>query len=62
MNIVTRLDDNQLTQSMNISKHEETNEPEVNLDPSSSEDSDSSNIITDASDATIRKIGKRILM
>ena len=31
--IVTRLDDNQLTRSTDSSKHEETYEPEVNLDP-----------------------------
>ena len=50
--IVTRLDDNQLTRSADSSKHEKTNEPEVNTDPepsssdssdpSSSDDSDSS--------------------
>ena len=33
MNIVTRLDNNQLTQSTDSSKHEETHEPEVNPDP-----------------------------
>ena len=33
MNIVTRLDNNQLTKSTDISKQEETNEPEVNPDP-----------------------------
>ena len=33
MNIVTRLDKNQLTRSTNISKNKETYEPEVNLDP-----------------------------
>ena len=33
MNIVTRLDNNQLTQSTDSSKHEETNEPEVKPDP-----------------------------
>ena len=31
--MVTRLDDNQLTQSTDSSKHEETHEPEVNPDP-----------------------------
>ena len=31
--MVTRLDDNQLTRSMDSSKHEETHEPEDNLDP-----------------------------
>ena len=33
MNIVTRLDNNQLTRSTDSSKHEETHEPKVNLDP-----------------------------
>ena len=33
MNIVTRLDNNQLTRSTDSSKHEETHEPEVNPDP-----------------------------
>ena len=39
--IVTQLDDNQLTRSTDSSKHEETNEPEVNLKPEPSQ-SDSS--------------------
>ena len=33
MNIVTRLDNNKPTLSTDSSKHEETHEPEVNLDP-----------------------------
>ena len=33
MDMVTRLDDNQLTRSTDISKHEETHEPEENPDP-----------------------------
>ena len=33
---VTLLDDNQLTRSADISKHEETHEPEVNPDPGTS--------------------------
>ena len=33
MNIVTRLDNNQLTRSTDSSKHEETHKPEVNPDP-----------------------------
>ena len=41
--IVTQLDDNQLTRSTDNSKHEETHEPEVNLDPEPSL-SDSSEI------------------
>ena len=32
-NIVTRLDNNQLTRSTDSSKHEETHKPEVNPDP-----------------------------
>ena len=36
MNIVTRLDNNQLTQSLDSSKHEETHIPEVNPDPETS--------------------------
>ena len=44
MNIVTQLDNNQLTQSTDSSKHEETHEPEVNPDPepSSSDSSETS--------------------
>ena len=44
MNIVTRLDNNQLTGSTDSSKHEETYEPEVNPDsePSSSDSSETS--------------------
>ena len=44
MNIVTRLDNNQLTRSADSSKHGETYEPEVNPDPepSSSNSSESS--------------------
>ena len=41
MNFETRLDNNQLTQSTDISKHEETYKPEVNPDPEPSS-SDSS--------------------
>ena len=39
INIVTRLDNSQLTRSTDGSKHEETHEPEVNpyLEPSSSD-------------------------
>ena len=33
MNIVTQLDNNQLTQSTDSSKHKETHKPEVNTDP-----------------------------
>ena len=33
MNILTRLDNNQLTRSSDSSKYEETHEPEVNPDP-----------------------------
>ena len=33
MNIVTRLDQNQLTRSTDSTKHEETHEPEVKPDP-----------------------------
>ena len=33
MNIVTQLDNNQLTISMDSSKHEDTYKPEVNPDP-----------------------------
>ena len=46
MNIVTRLDSNQLTRSTDISKHEETHEPEVNSDsePSSSDLSETSTL------------------
>ena len=33
MNIVTGIDNNQLTRSIDSSKHEETHKPEVNLDP-----------------------------
>ena len=33
INIVNRLEKNQLTQSTDSSKHEETQEPEVNPDP-----------------------------
>ena len=36
MNIVTRLDNNQLTRSTDISKHEEKHKLEVNPDPESS--------------------------
>ena len=33
MNFETHLDNNQLTRSTDISKHEETHEPEVKTDP-----------------------------
>ena len=46
MNIVTRLENNQLTRSEDISKHEETHKPEVNPDrePSSSDSIESSSL------------------
>ena len=46
MNIVTQLDNNQLTLSTDSSKHEEMHEPEVNPDPepSSSDSSDTSSL------------------
>ena len=52
MNIVTRLDKNQLTGSPDSSKHEETYEPEVNPDPEPSS-SDSSE--TSSSDSRTKK-------
>ena len=52
MNIVTRLDNNQLTRSTESSKHEEKYEPEVNPDPELSS-SDSSE--TSSSDSIAKK-------
>ena len=58
MNIVTRLDKNKLTQSTDISKHEETYEPEVNPDPEPSS-SDSSETSPSDSRAKKKKITKK---
>ena len=52
MNIVTQLDDNQLTWSTDISKHEETYEPEVNPDP---EPSSSDSLETSSLDSRAKK-------
>ena len=52
MNIVTWLDNNQLTQSADSSKHEETNELEVNPDP---ETSSSDSLETSSSDSRAKK-------
>ena len=52
MNIVTRLDNNQLTRSTDSSKHEETHEPEANLDP---EPSSSDSSVTLSSDSRVKK-------
>ena len=52
MNIVNQLDKNQLTQSTDSSKHEETHEPEANPDPEPSS-SDSSE--TSSSDSRAKK-------
>ena len=52
MNIVTRLDNNQLTQSMDSSKHEETYKPEVNPYP---EPSSSDSLETLSSDSRAKK-------
>ena len=52
MRIVTQLDNNQLTQSTDSSKHEETYEPEVNPDP---EPSSSNSLETLSSDSRAKK-------
>ena len=48
MNVETRLDNNQLTQSTDSSKHEETYEPELNQDPepSSSDSLETSSLVS----------------
>ena len=53
MNIVTRLDNNQLTRSAHTSKHEETHELEVNPDPEPSLSDSSSE--TSSSDSRAKK-------
>ena len=54
--MVTRLDDNQLTQSKDSSKHEKTQEPEVNPDP---EPSPSDLSETSSSDLRAKKIKRK---
>ena len=58
MNIVNRLDNNQLTRSTDSSKNEETHEPEVNPDPEPSS-SDSSETLSSESRAKKKKITKK---
>ena len=58
MNIVTQLDNNQLTRSTDSSKHEETYELEVNPDPEPSS-SDSSETSSSDSRAKKKKITKK---
>ena len=59
--IVTRLDVNQLTQSTDSSKHDETHKPEVNLDPepSSSDSSETSSLDSRAKKKKRKKNKKR---
>ena len=52
MNILTRLNNNQITRSTDSSKHEETHEPEVNPDP---EPSSSDLSETSSSDSIVKK-------
>ena len=58
MNIVTRLDNNQLTRSTDSSKHEKTHKPEVKLDPEPSS-SDLSETLSSDSRAKKKKSRKK---
>ena len=59
MNIMTRLDNNQLTRSTDSSKHEERHEPEVNPDPEPSSSDLSSNTSSSYSRSKKKKSNKK---